>query len=55
MVKNTFVPWIFIIHEAYFHMPVGEQSAMLQAISTHLGVYKVKRLMFGVEMAPKGL
>ncbi|KAK9685176.1 hypothetical protein QE152_g38246 [Popillia japonica] len=33
-------------------MTVDEASAMMQAISTHKGVYKVKRLMFGIKTAP---
>ncbi|XP_011166664.1 uncharacterized protein LOC105200700 [Solenopsis invicta] len=40
------------IHQAYLHMPVDDESAMMQAISTHLGVYKVKPLMFEVKTAP---
>ncbi|XP_031332347.1 uncharacterized protein K02A2.6-like [Photinus pyralis] len=40
------------ISQAYLHMEVDEETAMLQAISTHLGTYKVKRLMFGVKIAP---
>ncbi|XP_064214102.1 uncharacterized protein LOC135266773 [Tribolium castaneum] len=40
------------IQKAYLHMPVDEESAIMQAISTHKGVYKVKRLMFGVKTAP---
>nr|XP_022910493.1 uncharacterized protein K02A2.6-like [Onthophagus taurus] len=31
---------------------MDEESSMIQAISTHKGVYKVKRLMFGVKTAP---
>ncbi|XP_031333813.1 uncharacterized protein K02A2.6-like [Photinus pyralis] len=40
------------VSRAYLHMPVDEHSAMLQAISTEKGVYKVNRLMFGVKTAP---
>ncbi|KAK9667565.1 Reverse transcriptase (RNA-dependent DNA polymerase) [Popillia japonica] len=40
------------ISQAYLHMPVDDESAMLQAISTHKGTYKVKRLMFGIKIAP---
>ncbi|XP_031336101.1 uncharacterized protein K02A2.6-like [Photinus pyralis] len=39
------------IHQAYLHMSVDEETSMLQAISTQKGVYKVKRLMFGVKTA----
>lgn len=40
------------IHQAYLHMTVNEESSIMQAISTHKGIYKVKRLMFGVKVAP---
>lgn len=40
------------IHQAYLHMEVDEEAALLQTISTHKGLYKVKRLMFGVKVAP---
>lgn len=33
-------------------MQVDEHTAQLQAISTHVGNYRVKRLMFGVKVAP---
>ncbi|XP_055918403.1 uncharacterized protein K02A2.6-like [Eupeodes corollae] len=41
------------LHQAYLHMEVDENTSILQAISTHKGTYKVKRLMFGVKAAPK--
>lgn len=40
------------LQKAYLHMHVNEDSAMMQAISTHKGVYKVNWLMFGVKTAP---
>lgn len=40
------------ISQAYLHMKVDDDSAVLQTISTHWGTYKVKRLMFGVKIAP---
>lgn len=40
------------LHKAYLHMQVDDDGAAMQAISTHKGSYKVKRLMFGVKVAP---
>nr|XP_022906874.1 uncharacterized protein K02A2.6-like [Onthophagus taurus] len=40
------------VGNAYLHMKMDEECSMIQAISTHKGVYKVKRLMFGVKTAP---
>ncbi|KAK9743586.1 Reverse transcriptase (RNA-dependent DNA polymerase) [Popillia japonica] len=40
------------IQNAYLHMKVDDATAVMQAISTHKGVYKVNRLMFGVKVAP---
>jgi hypothetical protein len=40
------------VHQAYLHMLMDDESALLQTISTHKGPYKVKRLMFGVKVAP---
>jgi hypothetical protein len=35
------------ISKAYLHLQMDDEGALLQAISTHKGPYKVKRLMFG--------
>lgn len=43
---------IFDIHKAYLHLSVDEDSALMQTVSTHKGLYKVKKLMFGVKTAP---
>lgn len=43
---------VFDIHKAYLHMPMDEESAVMQTISTHKGLYKVRKLMFGVKTAP---
>lgn len=40
------------ISQAYLNMEMDEESALLQALSTHKGTYKVNRLMFGVKVAP---
>jgi hypothetical protein len=40
------------VHQAYLHLLMDDESALLQTISTHKGPYKVKRLMFGVKVAP---
>jgi hypothetical protein len=40
------------ISNAYLHMVMNEESAKLQTLSTHKGLYKVNRLMFGVKVAP---
>ncbi|KAI5751278.1 hypothetical protein M8J77_006027 [Diaphorina citri] len=40
------------LSKAYLHYEMDEQSAMLQSLSTHKGVYRVNRLMFGVKVAP---
>lgn len=42
----------FDIREAYLHMTVSDESAKLLTINTHKGLYKVKRLMYGVTNAP---
>lgn len=33
-------------------MKMNEESALMQTLSTHKGLYKVNRLMFGVKVAP---
>ncbi|XP_054257058.1 uncharacterized protein K02A2.6-like [Macrosteles quadrilineatus] len=40
------------VSNAYLHMPMDSESALLQTISTQKGLYKVNRLMFGVKVAP---
>ncbi|XP_054272605.1 uncharacterized protein K02A2.6-like [Macrosteles quadrilineatus] len=40
------------ISNAYLHMAMDQESALLQTISTHKGQYKVNRLMFGIKTAP---
>lgn len=40
------------INQAYLHMEMEDESSRLLAISTTKGVYRVKRLMFGVKVAP---
>lgn len=40
------------IFKAYLHIPVDEESAKVQAISTHRGTYLAKRLFFGIKTAP---
>lgn len=40
------------ISNAYLHMKMSNESAMMQTLSTHVGLYKVNRLMFGVKVAP---
>lgn len=38
--------------QAYQQLRVDEESAMAQAIITHRGAFKVKRLQFGISVAP---
>jgi len=40
------------IFKAYLHIPVDEQSSIIQTISTHRGIYRINRLSFGIKMAP---
>lgn len=40
------------IRQAYMHMPVTDESAIIQTITTPKGDYKVNRLMFGIKNAP---
>lgn len=40
------------IKQAYLHMKTDAATSEMQAISTCKGTYKVKRLMFGVKIAP---
>lgn len=40
------------IFRAYLHLPVDEETAKLQTITTHLGTFRVNRLMFGTKNAP---
>ena len=36
----------------YLHVPVDDESARIQTISTHRGTYLAKRLFFGIKTAP---
>ncbi len=40
------------IYKAYLHLPVDNESSKIQTISTHRGTYLVKRLFFGIKLAP---
>ncbi|KFD51281.1 hypothetical protein M514_07881, partial [Trichuris suis] len=40
------------IAQAYLQLPVDDASAEAQTIITHMGAFKVKRLQFGVYIAP---
>jgi hypothetical protein len=40
------------ISQAYLHMEMDDDSAIMQTLSTHKGTYKVNRLMFEVKVAP---
>ncbi|XP_054285817.1 uncharacterized protein K02A2.6-like [Macrosteles quadrilineatus] len=40
------------ISNAYLHLPMDEESREIQTISTHLGLYRVNRMMFGIKVAP---
>jgi hypothetical protein len=40
------------ISNAYLHMVMDDASSEMQTLSTHKGLYKVNRLMFGVKTAP---
>ncbi|XP_054276592.1 uncharacterized protein K02A2.6-like [Macrosteles quadrilineatus] len=40
------------ISNAYLHMVMDDESAKMQTLSTHKGLFKVNRLMFGVKVAP---
>lgn len=40
------------LYKAYLHFEVDEESALLQAVSTHKGTYKVNRLNYGIKTAP---
>lgn len=40
------------IHKAYLHVGMDDEGAKIQAICTHMGTYKVNRLMFGIKTAP---
>lgn len=40
------------LHKAYLHLEMDKESAKLQSISTHVGVFNVNRLMFGIKTAP---
>lgn len=40
------------LSKAYLHYAMDDESAMLQCLSTHRGLFKVNKLMFGVKVAP---
>lgn len=40
------------LFKAYLHIPVDKESQLIQAISTHRGVYLMKRLSQGIKTAP---
>ncbi|CAI6368041.1 unnamed protein product [Macrosiphum euphorbiae] len=40
------------IYKAYLHVGMDDESAKIQGICTHMGTYKVNRLMFGIKTAP---
>lgn len=40
------------LNKAYLHYKMDDESAILQCLSTHKGLFKVNRLMFGVKVAP---
>lgn len=40
------------LYKAYLHIPVDEQSSLIQTISTHRGTYRMNRLSFGIKTAP---
>lgn len=43
---------ILDIHKAFHTLPVDEAAQKLQTISTHKGTFKMKRLAFGIKIAP---
>ncbi|XP_075154322.1 uncharacterized protein K02A2.6 isoform X1 [Haematobia irritans] len=40
------------LYKAYLHVQVDDESKVIQAISTHRGVYRMNRLSFGIKTAP---
>lgn len=40
------------LYKAYLHIPVDEETAKIQTISTHKGTYRVNRLSMGIKSAP---
>lgn len=40
------------LFKAYWHIPMDEESAMIQTISTHLGTFRINRLSQGIKTAP---
>ena len=38
-------------YKAFLHIPVDEESAFVQTITTHRGTYKMNRLSFGIKTA----
>lgn len=50
--RGSAVFCVLDIHKAYQHLMVDEEGQRLQTISTHRGTYKMKRLAFGIKIAP---
>lgn len=42
----------FDLFKAYLHVPVDDQSSIIQTITTHRGTFKMNRLSFGIKTAP---
>lgn len=40
------------LFKAYLHLPVDDQSSIIQTITTHKGTYRMNRLSFGIKTAP---
>lgn len=40
------------VRAAFLHLPVTEETAQLLTVNTHMGLFKPKRLMYGVSSAP---
>lgn len=40
------------LYKAYLHVPVDDDTAHIQTISTHRGTYRMNRLSFGIKSAP---
>lgn len=40
------------LYKAYLHVPVDDNSSVVQTISTHKGTFKMNRLSFGIKTAP---
>jgi len=40
------------IHKAYLHVGMDDEGEKIQAVCTHMGTYKVNRLMLGIKTTP---